>query len=200
MLWNSLSPSSSSSQFLTCCVKWSTNDVTLKIHNTKNTTLPHNCTTTNNTWSSVKPRIIQNAFSLGATETKTASTSHFGQGESTLTWHNLVVVRSNTKTTFPAWTRTWHMLKLTFSLQKTHNHIHRESDSQVHGQAIYLATDGNLCDSRSRKVFFFRSRCCGYHLLYFRVGSINSKASVHRLNRKKSEFCLPRGNLSLSTF
>lgn len=58
----------------------------------------------------------------------------------------------------------------------------RESDSHVirpstlQPREIYATVD--------RAKYFFRSRCCHYHLLHFRVGR-NSKALVHRLNRKK---------------
>ena len=58
----------------------------------------------------------------------------------------------------------------------------RESDSHVirpstlQPREIYATVD--------RAKYFFRSRCCRYHLLHFRVGR-NSKALVHRLNRKK---------------
>ena len=61
----------------------------------------------------------------------------------------------------------------------------RESDSHVirpstlQPREIYATVD--------RAKYFFRSRCCRYHLLHFRVGR-NSKALVHRLNRKKVSF------------
>ena len=77
------------------------------------------------------------------------------------------------------------MLKLTPYRQLT-NHIHRESDSHVIRPPTLQPTEIYVTVDRAK--YFFRSHCCRYHLLYFRVVSINSKALVHRLNRKKVSF------------